>query len=141
MVDALPDATFLSDFLAFRAESTPDKPGWIYLDRTWTWGQAWEDVRRFAAGLKAEGINRGDRIAFLDKNNPAILEAVLGGCLVGSATAVINWRLAGDELDYVINDSGSRIAFVGHELVESFDLVKDRLTTVEKIIVVGGPED
>ncbi len=141
MVAALPEAAFLSDFLAFRARETPDKPGWIYLERTWSWGQAWDDVRRFAAGLRAEGINRGDRIAFLDKNNPAILEAVLGGCLIGSATAVINWRLAGDELDYVINDSGSRIAFVGYELVESFNLVRDRLTTVEKVIVVGGPDD
>lgn len=141
MVAALHEATFLSDFLSFRASDSPDKPCWLYLDRTWTWGNAWEDVRRFAAGLKAEGIARGDRVAFLDKNNPAILEAVLGGCLIGSASAIINWRLAGDELDYVINDSGSRIAFVGHELVDAFELVRARLTSVEKVIVVGGDND
>lgn len=141
MVAAIPEATFLGDFLAFRAQETPDKPCWIYLDRTWTWSEAWEGSRRFAAGLKAEGINRGDRVAFLDKNNPAILQAVLGGSLIGTASAIINWRLAGDELDYIINDSGSRLAFVGYELVDTFELVRDKLTSVEKVIIVGGPND
>lgn len=138
---ALPDASYLSDFLAFRAEETPDEKCWQFLDRTWTWAQAWDGVRRLAAGLKAEGIKRGDRVAFLDKNNPATLEAVLGGCLIGSATAIVNWRLGGDELDYVINDSGARIAFVGYELVDAFELIRDKLTTVEKVIIVGGDND
>ncbi len=141
MPAALPDAAYLTDFLAVRAEKTPQEKCWQFLDRTWTWAQAWADVRRFAAGLRAEGIIRGDRVAFLDKNNPAILEAVLGGCLIGSATAIVNWRLGGDELDYVINDSGARIAFVGYELVGDFDLVRDKLTTVERVIIVGGDND
>lgn len=141
MAAEMPDATFLPDFLEFRAQERPDAKAWIYLDRSWTWAEAWDSVRRFAGGLKAEGINRGDRIAFLDKNNPAILHATLGGCLVGSATAIINWRLAGDELDYIINDSGARILFVGHELADAIGLVRDRLTTVEKVIMVGGDND
>ncbi|MEO6472515.1 MAG: AMP-binding protein, partial [Aeromicrobium sp.] len=141
MVTETPAATFLPDFLAFRAQEQPADTAWMYLDRTWTWAEAWDGVKRFAGGLKAEGIERGDRVAFLDKNNPAILQAVLGGCLLGSATAIVNWRLAGDELDYVINDSGSRIAFVGHELADAFELIRDKLTTVEKVIIVGGPND
>ena len=141
MVAEMPDATFLPDFLAFQAQERPDAKAWIYLDRSWTWAEAWESVRRFAGGLKAEGIERGDRIAFLDKNNPAILQATLGGCLIGSATAIINWRLAGDELDYVINDSGARILFVGDELADAIELVRDKLTSVEKVILVGGEHD
>ena len=141
MVAEMPDATFLPDFLAYQAQERPDAKAWIYLDRSWTWAEAWESVRRFAGGLKAEGIERGDRIAFLDKNNPAILQATLGGCLIGSATAIINWRLAGDELDYVINDSGARILFVGDELADAIELVRDRLTSVEKVILVGGEHD
>ncbi|MGZ5410022.1 MAG: long-chain-fatty-acid--CoA ligase [Aeromicrobium sp.] len=141
MVTEMPDATFLTDFLAFRAQERPDAKAWIYLDRSWTWAEAWESVRRFGGGLKAEGIERGDRIAFLDKNNPAILQATLGGCLVGAATAIINWRRAGDELDYVINDSGARILFVGHEFTDALELVRDKLTTVEKVILVGGEND
>ncbi|WP_286689908.1 AMP-binding protein [Aeromicrobium sp. REDSEA-S38_B2] len=78
----LPDATYLSDFHQHRAEQDPDGRCWTYLDRTWTWAQAWDDVRRFAGALQAEGITRGDRIAFLDKNNPAILMATQASCLL-----------------------------------------------------------
>lgn len=137
----LPDATYLTDFHAYRAEHDPDGRCWTYLERTWTWGEAWDDVRRFAGALQAEGIVRGDRIAFLDKNNPAILTATQACCLLGSANAIVNWRLAGDELDYVINDAGARILFVGHELAPSIDLIRDRLVGVERIVVVGGDDD
>ncbi|MGJ9412599.1 long-chain-fatty-acid--CoA ligase [Aeromicrobium sp. CF4.19] len=137
----VPDATFLSDFHAHRAEHEPDGLCWTYLDRTWTWAQAWDDARRLAGALVAEGIGRGDRIATLDKNNPAILTATQASCLVGCANAIVNWRLAGDELDYVINDSGARILLVGHELVDQVALIRDRLTHVERIIVLGGPDD
>jgi acyl-CoA synthetase (AMP-forming)/AMP-acid ligase II len=140
-VPDLPDATYLSDFHQHRAEQDPDGRCWTYLDRTWTWAQAWDDVRRFAGALQAEGITRGDRIAFLDKNNPAILMATQASCLLGSANAIVNWRLAGDELDYVINDAGARILFVGHELVPTIDLIRDRLVGVERVVVVGGEHD
>lgn len=137
----LPDATFLSDFHAHRAEHDPDGRCWTYLDRTWTWAEAWDDARRFAGALQAEGIVRGDRIAFLDKNNPAILTATQAVCLLGAANAIVNWRLAGDELDYVINDAGARILFVGHELAPTIELIRDRLVGVERVVVVGGEAD
>ncbi|MCX6406461.1 MAG: long-chain-fatty-acid--CoA ligase [Propionibacteriales bacterium] len=137
----MPDATYLSDFHQYRAEHEPDGPCWTYLDRTWTWEEAWDDVRRFAGALQSEGITRGDRIAFLDKNNPAILTATQASCLLGSANAIVNWRLAGDELDYVINDAGARILFVGHELAPTIDLIRDRLVGVERVVVVGGDHD
>lgn len=138
---ALPPATFLTDLHAHQAETQPDAPCWTYLGRTWSWAEAWDDIRRFAGALRAEGVGRGDRIAFLDKNNPAILTATQAVCLVGAANAIVNWRLAGDELDYVINDSGARVLFVGHELVPAIDLIRDRLTTVERVVVVGGEHD
>ena len=141
MPTEVPAASFLSDYHQYRAEHEPDGRCWIFGDRTWSWGEAWDDIRRFAGALQAEGIGRGDRIAFLDKNNPAILVANQAVCLIGASNAVVNWRLAGDELDYVINDSGARVLFVGHELMPSIELIRDKLTTVEKVVVVGGESD
>ena len=48
----VPDATFLSHYHAFRAEHDPDGHCWTFGDRTWTWGQAWDDIRRFAGALQ-----------------------------------------------------------------------------------------
>lgn len=138
---AIPSATYLPDFLAHRATERPDKTCWIFGESTWTWAEAWESVRRTAGALQADGVGRGDRVAVLDKNNPAILQVILGGCQLGAATTVVNWRLAGDELDYVLNDCTAKVVFVGHQLLEQFNLVRDRLEHVEKVIVVGGEQD
>ncbi|GAA3542199.1 long-chain-fatty-acid--CoA ligase [Aeromicrobium flavum] len=135
------DAVFIADHARTAADVAPDETGWIYEGREWTWSQAWESVRRTAGALTADGIGHGDHIAVVDKNNPAILQLVLGASLVGAATAIVNWRLAGDELDFTINDSGAKILFVGHELLEQVDVIRDRLTTVEKIVVMGGESD
>lgn len=135
------DARFIADYSRAAAEADPHGTCWIYEGRTWTWAQAWDDIRRTAGALADLGIGRGDRIAVVEKHNPATLQLVLGGSLVGAATAIVNWRLAGAELDYTINDAGARVLFVGHELLDQVELIKDRLTIVEKIIVLGGEND
>ena len=55
---------------------------------------------------------------------------------IGAANAIVNWRMAGDEIDYVVNDSGAKILFVGAELMPAIEAIRDRLPNVEKIIAV-----
>ena len=137
----IPTATFLPDFLEHRAQQAPDQTCWVFGDRTWTWGEAWDAVGRAAGALTAAGVVRGDNVAILEKNNPAVLQVLLGGCQIGASTTVVNWRLAGDELDYVLNDCRAEVVLVGHQLLPHLDLVRDRLEHARTIIVVGGPDD
>lgn len=137
----LPAATFLPDFLQHRAAEGPDRRCWVFGERTWTWSQAWDSVGHAAGALAAAGVTRGDNVAILDKNHPAILQVLLGGCQIGASTTVVNWRLAGDELDYVLNDCRAEVVFVGHQLLDQFNLVRDNLEHARTIIVVGGPDD
>ncbi len=44
-------------------------------------------------------------VSFLDKNHPACVELTLAAASIGAANAIINFRLAGDEIDYAVNDS------------------------------------
>ncbi len=131
-----PAPTFVDDRLTWWAEHTPDAEAFTYLDRRWSFAE-WDDrVRRAAGGLRDLGVGRGDVVAFLDKNHPACVEISLAAASQGAANAIINWRSAGDEIDYAVNDSGARVLFVGAELVPTVDQVRDRLTGVERIIVV-----
>ncbi|HLR83833.1 MAG TPA: AMP-binding protein, partial [Nocardioidaceae bacterium] len=116
MPDSTPDMRLLTDGVEHWAEVKPNEPAMTYGERTWTWAQFADRVHRVSAGLTAAGITHGDRVAFLDKNHPACVEVTLGASAIGAVHAIINWRLAGDELDYTINDSGARILFVGAEL-------------------------
>ena len=74
----LPDPRFLDERVAHWAELKPDEEAITYLDRSWTWSQ-WNDrVRRLAGALAKLGIKRGDVVAFVDKNHPACVEATFG---------------------------------------------------------------
>ena len=126
----------VDDRLAHWARATPDDEAMNYLGRIWTWRQWDERVRRAAGGLKALGIGRGDVVAFLDKNHPACVEISLAAASQGAANAIINWRLAGEEVDYAVNDSGARVLFVGTELAATVEAIRDRLPAVEHIITV-----
>jgi acyl-CoA synthetase (AMP-forming)/AMP-acid ligase II len=132
----LADPTFLDDRLAHWAEVNPDGDAFTYLGRTWSWSQ-WEDrVRRLAGALKSKGIGRGDVVSFLDKNHPACVELTFAAASLGAANAIINFRLAGDEVDYAVNDSGAKLLLVGTELMPLIDKIRDKLTTVEHIVEV-----
>ena len=130
----LPAPTFLDDRLAHWASTTPDAEAFSYLGRSWTWAQ-WEDrVRRLAGALRDLGVGRGDVVSFLDKNHPACVELTLAASSLGAANAIINFRLAGDEVDYAVNDSGARVLLVGSELMPLVRTIEDRLTHVERIV-------
>ena len=109
-VVAPPEIEFLTDAVAHWAAVRPDAEALTYREVRWTWEQWHDRIRRVAGGRAARGVGHGDRVAFLDKNNPASLEVSLGAGLLGAATAVVNWRLAAGEMDYVINDSGASSA-------------------------------
>ncbi|OBF48701.1 long-chain-fatty-acid--CoA ligase [Mycolicibacterium monacense] len=132
----LPDPRFLDDRLNHWAHTTPDAEAVVYLDRTWTWAQ-WDDrVRRLAGALSRFGVGHGDAVAFLDKNHPACVELTFAAASLGAANAVVNFRLAGDELDYVLGDSGAKVLIVGRELRPTIDKIRDRLTHVEHVVEV-----
>jgi acyl-CoA synthetase (AMP-forming)/AMP-acid ligase II len=132
----LPEPRFLDDRVAHWARTTPDAEAMDYLDRSWTWAQ-WNDrVRRLAGALKDRGVRRGDVVAFLDKNHPACVEMTFAAASLGAATAIINFRLAADELDYVLNDSGAKVLIVGTEFAPAIDKIRDKLVHVEHIVSV-----
>src|SRR5580700_7248950 len=138
---APPRLEFMTDAVAHWAAVQPDAEALTYGEARWTWAE-WDDrIRRVAGGLAARGLGHGGRVAFLDKNNPACLEVALGAGLLGAASAVINWRLAAGELDYVINDCGATVLFAGAELLPAVAAIRDRLPRVTEVIVVGGPDE
>jgi acyl-CoA synthetase (AMP-forming)/AMP-acid ligase II len=140
----LPEPRFLDERTAHWADAKPDEEAFDYLDRSWTWAQWYDRVRRLAGALQQRGIKRGDVVAFLDKNHPACVELTLAAASLGAANAIINIRLPADEHDYVLNDSGAKILIVGAELKPGVDKIRDKLTNVEHVITVtpeGGHGD
>ncbi len=138
---APPRLEFMTDATAHWAAVRPDAEALTFGDVRWTWARWHDRIRRAAGGLAALGLGRGGRVAFLDKNNPASLEVALGTGQLGAACAIVNWRLAAGELDYVINDCGASVLFAGADLLPTVQAIRDRLPLVTDVITVGGRDD
>jgi acyl-CoA synthetase (AMP-forming)/AMP-acid ligase II len=133
--------TDFSAIVAHWASDRPDAPAISFAGTTRTWGELGRRVQQNAAAQRAAGLVPGDRIAVLDLNHPSCLELTLACARVGTANAVVNFRLAPPEIAYVINDAAARVLFVGPEFADAVDQLRHKLPTVERVIRVGGNDD
>ncbi|MCP9486864.1 MAG: long-chain-fatty-acid--CoA ligase [Gaiellaceae bacterium MAG52_C11] len=131
----------LYDLVGRWAAETPERTALEFGESRWTWRELDERSRRSAGALRAAGVQPGDRVAFLEKNHPACLETTFAATLCGAVNAVVNFRLSPSEIADVIDDSRATVLFVGAELVDGLEQVRDRLETVERVVIVGGDAD
>jgi crotonobetaine/carnitine-CoA ligase len=76
-------------FLSWRGEGSLQK---------WTYAEAWEEVRRTAAGWRALGCQPGTRIASYASNCPNVVWAWFGAQAAGAVWVAINRKLLGNLL-------------------------------------------
>ena len=119
----------------------PDREVLAFGDRSWTWAQLDDRIRRAAGALRASGLGPGDHLAVLDKNHPACLELTLAASLIGAANVVVNFRLSPEELAHVLDDAEAQVVVVGAEFAETLAVLADRLPKIREVVVLGGGED
>jgi long-chain acyl-CoA synthetase len=134
----------LGDIAREHASIRPDKTALTYVEtsagdehRQWTFAELDLETNRIGNALVAAGIGAGDRIAYLDKNAPEYFLYLLGGAKVNAVSVAVNWRLAVPEMEYILNNSESRVLLVGEEYLPA--LAEMSLDAVETIVVLGDP--
>ncbi|MFK7977981.1 MAG: fatty acid--CoA ligase [Halioglobus sp.] len=113
MTDAASKEYSIAQACRLRAQTCSDRPAFSFEGQRQTYAEFDTAVNKTANGLLAAGIGRGDRIAYLGKNTPVYFELLVAAAKIGAVITPINWRLAGPELTYVINDCGARLLFAG----------------------------
>lgn len=116
----------------------PDKTALVFEGRRWTYGQWNRDVNRAANAFAARGISRGDRVAFLTWNLPEQVTGIYGLLKIGAVPVPINYRLAPNEIAYIVNDCAARLLVFEEALRAPVMAVRDDLTTIEELIYIGG---
>jgi fatty-acyl-CoA synthase len=77
----------------------------LYEGREWSYRQFADEIHRFAAALRADGIGPGDRIAYAGLNSVTFLVGYFAAAWVGAAFVPLNFRLAGAELRTILLDA------------------------------------
>jgi fatty-acyl-CoA synthase len=78
-------------------------------DRLWTYEELDEAVSRAASVLLDQGLDRGDRVAAYGHNSDAYLIAFLACARAGLVHVPVNQNLTGDDLAYIVGQSGSSL--------------------------------
>ena len=122
-------------FLERSATVFPDRVAVIHGDRRYSYREFGDEVERLARVLRSR-IEPGDRVAFLCPNTPEMLFAHFAVPLAGGIFIALNWRLAGRELEYILEHSGTSLLFVDSELVGSVATARDAVPSLREVIEI-----
>jgi acyl-CoA synthetase (AMP-forming)/AMP-acid ligase II len=96
------------DFLYRAAYLYPDKVAVAAGKRRYSYRELAERSWRLANALRSAGLGKGDRVATLLFNSPAMLEAHFGVPAAGGILVAVNNRLSGPEIGYILQHSGAK---------------------------------
>jgi fatty-acyl-CoA synthase len=102
-------------FLARTAAVYPDLISTVYEDRVFTWSQTHARCRRFASYLAGRGIGRGDTVAAILPNIPAMNEAHFAVPMAGAVLNALNIRLDASSIAFQLDHGGAKLILVDPE--------------------------
>lgn len=123
-----------------RSWFAPDHVALVARDRSYTYSELAERVRRLANGFREMGVARGDRVAWVGPNDPAFLESFFAAGLIGAVMAPVNHRFGSDAIRSVLVDSAPSL-LIQHSSMGTFpvpDSVRHRVTVEGR---AGGGDD
>ena len=79
------------------------------------------------------------KFVWCGRNSAAIVRAIHARGNVGATSVPLNYRLAPDEMAYVVDDSDAAVVYVDAEIAPAFAEIRSRLPRVREIVVFDGP--
>ncbi|WP_370589767.1 class I adenylate-forming enzyme family protein [Thermoactinomyces sp. CICC 10523] len=127
-------------FLKQRAADTPDLEALVGGGRRFTFREFNERVNQLAHYLREIGLQKGDRVAILCKNNHPFPTIALAAIKSGGIAVPLNWRLTAYEIEEIIKNCRPKALFYDEEFAPSLTLAKEAGIVGEFIPVGTGME-
>jgi len=97
------------DLFAQQVNKTPDYTALIFKDNETTWREIDYLSNRFAHGLTALGMEKGDRVAAILTNSLEFIIAYIALMKNGGVFVPLNPQLTASHIEYTLNDSEATI--------------------------------
>ncbi|MGN6284712.1 MAG: acyl-CoA synthetase [Afipia sp.] len=102
-------------FLERSASVYPGLTSTVYEGRVFTWAQTFERSKRFASYLARHGIGRGDTVAAMLPNIPAMNELHFAVPMTGAVLNALNIRLDAASIAFMLDHGGAKVLLVDPE--------------------------
>lgn len=104
--------------------------------------EVFADVKAVAGGLRAVGVEPGERAAILSENRPEWALADFGCLCAGVVDVPIYATLTAPQIQYILNDSEARAIFLSTaEQLEKVLEIRPDCAALETIVVFDPPQD
>ncbi len=117
----------LFEFLETSARRYPEKPAVIYYGNRISYSEILDSVERLATFLHSKGIEKGDRVAIYMQNSPHWIISYFGILRANAVVVPVNPMLVEKELEYILSDSGCKMAITTSELYPRLRPVAEKL--------------
>src|SRR5215472_3088097 len=134
--------TNLADMVRAQAIDQGEAVAFEFGGRTTTFNEFDSRTNRVARALMALDVKPRERVAYLGKNSDVYFELLMGAMKAGVVMAPVNWRLAGPEVAFIVEDCKAPALFVGPEFIAMARKLQPLLPGVRTIITTegGAPE-
>jgi long-chain acyl-CoA synthetase len=118
------------------AKFFPEKPAIIFEGAELQYGDLNLRVNRLANALKANGVARGDRVALYLPNIPQFVVCYCAVLKAGAIAVSVSSAFKGEEVQYILNDSGAKILFTTSELLPN--VLRSECPSLAQVVVCFG---
>lgn len=102
---------------------------------SYTWAEQREEIRALALGLKALGLNPGDKVSIIGSNRPRLYWSMVAIQSCGAVPVPVYQDSVAEEMQYVLEHAGARFVICeNQEQVDKVQSVLDRLPAVEQLV-------
>lgn len=95
-----------------------------------------ERINRLGSSLDKLGVKQGDTVAVVDYDSHRYLESYFAIPMLGAVLHTVNWRLPPEQMLYTMNHAEDKIVLVHSDFLPVLESFGDKLTTVEKFILL-----
>jgi len=102
-------------FLAKAAYVYPDRTAVIHGEVRRTWKETYARCRKLASALAKRGIKRGDTVAAILPNVPAMMELQFAPAMLGAVVNTLNTRLDAEAIAFMLDHGEAKVVFTDRE--------------------------
>ncbi|NVM22595.1 MAG: AMP-binding protein [Desulfobacterales bacterium] len=94
-------------------------------------------ANRVANGLRALGLEKGDRVAIMLPNIPEFVYALLGTLKLGAVAVPFNTLYKGGEIQHILKDSGAKVLIALTNFAPMINEIRPELPALEQVVLTG----
>jgi long-subunit acyl-CoA synthetase (AMP-forming) len=134
------DAPTVAEAFRITTEQQPDQVALRNRDDSIsiTWGEVRDRADALAGGLAKLGVRSGDTVALMFGNRPEFHISDLAAMTLGAVPFSIYQTYTPEQIQYLISDSGARVAIVEQAYLDRMLEARKDLPDLEHVIVVDG---